>query len=347
MKRTTFSRPRIAIIVATIVGMVIFFASRPKEHYIRISSIVWTTEYHITYKGSCDMTDSINAVFNAIDSTLSMFNPNSVISRINAGDDDVAPNPFVNTLLSCSQRINHQTDGYFDPSVAPLVNLWGFGKQKSDSLPSDDAIARALQLVGIDKISIDNSGKVLKQHPDMVLDFSSIAKGFAADQIGTMFQRNGIDNYIVEIGGEIAMHGKNPSGKLWNVSIDLPIESNDTVIHQSAMVLSLTKKGVATSGNYRNYRTQDGQKIVHIINPKTGKPEISDLLSATIIAPTAAEADAYATACMAMGTKRSIQLVTRLQHIDAILIYANKDGQLQKWQSPGLKKYLRNLDSEN
>ena len=113
------------------------------------------------------------------------------------------------------------------------------------------------------------------------------------------------------------------------------------------MFLSLTEKGVATSGNYRNYRTQDGQKIVHIIIPKTVKPAISDLLSATIIAPTAAEADAYATACMAMGTKRSIQLVTRLQHIDAILIYANKDGQLQKWQSPGLKKYLRNLDSEN
>ncbi|MGM9812475.1 MAG: FAD:protein FMN transferase [Muribaculaceae bacterium] len=343
----TLSRPRIAIIIATIIGLVVFFASRPKEHYIRISSIVWTTEYHITYKGNCDMTDSINAVFNAIDTTLSMFNPKSIISRINAGEANVAPNPFVNTLLRCSQRINHQTDGYFDPSVAPLVNLWGFGKHKSDSLPSDEAIANALQLVGIDKIRIDSSGKVLKQHPEMVLDFSSIAKGFAADQIGAMFRRNGINNYIVEIGGEIAMHGNNPSGKLWNVSIDLPIESNDTVIHKSAIVLSLTNKGVATSGNYRNYRTHDGKKIVHIINPKTGKPEISDLLSATVIAQTAAEADAYATACMAMGTKRSIQLINRLQHLDAILIYANKDGQLRKWQSPGLKKYLRNLDSEN
>ena len=143
------------------------------------------------------------------------------------------------------------------------------------------------------------------------------------------------------------MPGKNPIGKLWNVFIELPIESNDTVIHQSAMVLSLTKKGVATSGNSRNYRTQDGQKIVHIINPTTGKPEISDLLSATILAPTADEDDAYATACMAMGTKRSIQLVTRLQHIDAILIYTDKNGKLKIWSSPGLKKYLRNNSSES
>ena len=176
----------------------------------------------------------------------------------------------------------------------------------------------------------------------MMIDFSSIAKGFAADAIGRMLRRNGIDDYLVEIGGEIAMHGKNPAGEQWNVSIDQPIESAVSVVHQSAQVLSLTNMGVATSGNYRNYRWKDGKKIVHIINPKTGQPEVSHLLSATIVAPTAAEADAYATACIVMGTRRSMRLVERLQGIEAIFIYADSLGTMHKWSSPGLDKYLKN-----
>ena len=342
MKHLAYNPKHVAVVVATVLALAAYFLAKPSAQYRRISSIVWTTEYHVTYKGTCDMTDSINAVLNAVDGALSMFNPASTVSRINRGDDNVAPNAMVNELLAMSQRISSETDGYYDPSVAPLVELWGFGKKGADTLPSQQQISEALALVGISKIRVDAHGKVVKPHQAMMIDFSSIAKGFAADAIGRMLRRNGIDDYLVEIGGEIAMHGKNPAGEQWNVSIDQPIESADSVVHQSAQVLSLTNMGVATSGNYRNYRWKDGKKIVHIINPKTGQPEVSHLLSATIVAPTAAEADAYATACIVMDTQRSIRLVERLQGIEAIFIYADSLGTMHKWSSRGLDKYLKN-----
>ena len=330
----------VAILITTLIATCIYFFSKPEDKYFRISSVVWTTEYHITYKGNCDMTDSINRVFNAIDNTLSVFNPKSTISRINANDPTVKPHPYVTDLISRSIAINRQSEGYYDPTVAPLVNLWGFGTKKESAMPTKEQIKEALQYVGINNVKIDNKGNVVKQHKQTIINLSSIAKGFACDEIGRMFLRNGIDNYIIEIGGEICMHGANPQGEEWHVSIDRPIESNDSVIHESAIVLRLTNKGLATSGNYRNYHEVNGKTFSHIINPTTGYPENSDVLSATIIASNTADADAYATACIAMGAERSMRMIQADKDICALLIYMDKHGEIKNWLSHDLQQMI-------
>lgn len=333
-------RNYIAVLITAIIACGLYFFGRKEPKYFRISSVVWTTEYHITYKGDRDMTDSINMVFNAIDNSLSMFNPKSTISRINANDSTIAPHPYITELVQRSKAISKESNGFFDPTVAPLVNLWGFGTEKRRALPTQQQIDDVMQYVGIDKISLGDNGKVIKQFPKTVIDFSSIAKGFACDEIGKMLQRNGITNYIIEIGGEISSHGVNQYGQKWHVSIDRPIESDSNVIHQSAIVLALTNKGIATSGNYRNYRKVAGKTITHIINPNTGYTEQSDLLSATIIAGSAADADAYATACMAMGTQKSIAMVKANSHIGAILISVDDYGKVKTWISPNTHKMV-------
>ena len=335
-------RNYIAIVIATAIAFgLYFFNKKSSDTYTRITSVIWTTEYHITYKGRADMTDSVNKVLNGIDNTLSMFNPNSTISRINANDTMAKPHPYVALLLNISKRINKESFGYYDPTVAPLVNLWGFGTKSSKTVPTDAHISEALQYVGIHDVAIGKDGSIRKKHPQTIIDFSSIAKGFACDELGRMLERNGIHDYIVEIGGEIRMNGQNPQAENWHVSIDQPIESDSDVIHQSAVILALTGKGIATSGNYRNYRKVNGKNITHIINPCTGYPEQSNLLSATIIANTAADADAYATACMAMGKERSIQMIQSNHNIDAILIYADSDGNLKTWNSKGIATMIQ------
>lgn len=329
-------RNYLAIVIATTLAFGLYFLNRKDNTYTRITSVIWTTEYHITYKSRADMTDSVNKVLNNIDNTLSMFNPKSTISRINVNDTNVKSHPYVALLLDKSKRINKESFGYFDPTVAPLVNLWGFGTKSRESIPTDKQISDALQFVGISDISIDKEGRMRKKHPQTIIDFSSIAKGFACDELGSMLERNGIRDYLIEIGGEIKMRGKNPQGEKWHVSIDRPIENDSDVIHQSAIVLALTDKGLATSGNYRNYRRVNGKNIAHIINPRTGFPEQSNLLSATIIAGNAADADAYATACMAMGKERSIKMIISNHNIDAILIYADNNGKLKIWSSKNI-----------
>ena len=239
---------------------------------------------------------------------------------------------MITELYKCSARINSESGGCFDPTVAPLVNAWGFGF-KHGVVTDSATIDSIRQFVGFDKTHISADGRIEKTDPRVVIDFSSIAKGFACDELARLFMRNGVENFIIEIGGEIFAHGCNRQGKPWHISIDSPIDQADSVIHQSAMVISLSNHGVATSGNYRNYKIVDGKRVSHIINPATGYPEQSSLLSATIVAPTAAEADAYATACMVMGTERSRAMIERNDAISGILIYADSLNRINKWVS--------------
>ena len=265
-----------------------------------------------------------------------MFNPKSVISRINANDPTVEPNAMITELYKYSARINSESGGCLDPTVSPLVNAWGFGF-KHGVVTDSATIDSIRQFVGFDKTHITADGRIEKTDPRVVIDFSSIAKGFACDELARLFMRNGVENFIIEIGGEIFAHGCNRQGKPWHISIDSPIDQADSVIHQSAMVISLSNHGVATSGNYRNYKIVDGKRVSHIINPATGYPEQSSLLSATIVAPTAAEADAYATAFMVMGLDKAKKVLDKHPELMAYLIYSDHQGQLQVWYSPSMK----------
>jgi thiamine biosynthesis lipoprotein len=269
-----------------------------------------------------------------------MFNPNSTISKINA-NTPVEPNHYLTELYICSKQIHNESNGYFDPTVAPLVNAWGFGTTHEDT-PDSARIDSIRQFVGFHKTSIDSTGKISKLDPRTIIDFSSIAKGYACDEIGRLFKRHKINNFMIEIGGEICVSGKNQYGKNWHISIDMPIEQSDTVIHSSALILSVTDKGIATSGNYRNFHIIDGKKVSHIINPLTGYSEQSDVLSATIIAPTAAQADAYATACIAMGFENCSKMINANNNIEAMIIYSDNEGNTIKWFSKHLDKYIVN-----
>lgn len=323
------------VVACAVVALGIYFFHKPTPQFISIHGVVWTTEYSITYQGDKSLSDSVTPIFNAVDMSASMFNPKSIISRINAGDSAAAADRILRDLFTCSQEVYHASGGSYDPTVAPLVNAWGFGYKNGIEI-SQQAIDSIRQFVGLNKIEVSPQGTVIKADPRTIIDFSSIAKGYACDEIARMFKRNGVENFLIEIGGEIYASGHNSQRKDWHISIDKPIDQADSVVHNSAFILPLRNQGIATSGNYRNYKIVDGKRISHIINPSTGYPEQSSLLSATIIAPTAAEADAYATAAMVMGLDRSIKLIESDPDLLGILIYTDTANALHSWVSPNL-----------
>lgn len=333
-------RKYIAICVAAIVAAAIMIFRQTGDApavYRTASGVVWHTTYNITYESSRDLGDSIIAVTGGIDMSASMFNPRSVLSRINNNSSNCADS-MVAKLLQRSQEINRETGGAFDPTIAPLMRLWKT-QDTVATLPDEAAIDSVMQFVGMDKVRLDNGNQVIKSDSRLQLDFNAIAKGLGCDEVGRMLKRNGVTNYLVEIGGEITASGVNERGLPWHVSIDLPIESNDTVVHSSALVLQLDKGGIATSGNYRNYKIVDGRKVAHIIDPRTGHTAISNLLSATVIATDCMNADAYATALMVMGLDRARKFADDRNDLSVVLIYADADDRLQVWRSPGVAKY--------
>ena len=333
-------RKYIAICVAAIVAAAIMIFRQTGDApavYRTASGVVWHTTYNITYESSRDLGDSIIAVTGGIDMSASMFNPRSVLSRINNNSSNCADS-MVSKLLQRSQEINRETGGAFDPTIAPLMRLWKT-QDTVATLPDEAAIDSVMQFVGMDKVRLANGNQVIKSDSRLQLDFNAIAKGLGCDEVGRMLKRNGVTNYLVEIGGEITASGVNERGLPWHVSIDLPIESNDTVVHSSALVLQLDKGGIATSGNYRNYKIVDGRKVAHIIDPRTGHTAISNLLSATVIATDCMNADAYATALMVMGLDRARKFADDRNDLSVVLIYADADDRLQVWRSPGVAKY--------
>lgn len=264
---------------------------------------VWGTTYHIVYQNDKNLDAEILAAMNKIDSELSVFNPESTVSRFNAEEIDTVSKEFYD-VFTLSKEINEMSDGAFDPTVGPLIALWGFGEKGHDTPePDSAAIAEALYNVGINKYDITKCGNAyaimnprMDRHPQF--NFSAIAKGYGVDLVAKSLKDNGCENFMVEIGGEISVSGHNPQRRDWQVQIDAPVQGNG---HNRLMVIPLKNEAIATSGNYRNNRVlADGTRVGHTISPVTGRPIITNILSATIIAPTCAEADALATACMAM-----------------------------------------------
>lgn len=325
------SRRYIAILIATLVAVVCFFVFKPKPNRTyQLTGVVWTTDYHITYQGSANFTDSVQAVLNAVDMSASVYNKQSLISAINENRSD-ALDACLTQLYKASQQVHKASEGAFDPTVMPLVNAWGFG-YKNGQLPTQSQLDSILQFVGLAKTRLEQ-GRIVKQDSRTQFDFSSIAKGYACDEIGRMLERNGVENYMVEIGGEVAMKGKSPRGDKWNISIDMPVSDPDGSHHESALTLAMEHGGVATSGNYRKYKEVDGKRISHIVNPKTGKSEESSLLSVTVIAPDCMTADAWATACMAMGTEKAKALMENEKKLGVMTIATAPNGSYEVWSN--------------
>lgn len=240
------------------------------------------------------------------------------------------------SLITCvwnmSQSICKETDGAFDPTVAPLVNIWGFGYKKKQ-IPDRVIIDSLRDLVGWQRISIQD-GIFCKEDPRMVLDFSAVAKGFGVDHVANLFRNLGIQNFMVEIGGEVVTQGTNPKGEAWRIGISKPDDDSTGTNNELQEVIEVRDGALATSGNYRNFYIEGGRKIAHTIDPKTGYPAQHCILSSTVKAPSCAMADGYATAFMVMGMERSQEFLKKHPQLQAYFIYADENGQYQTWHTP-------------
>lgn len=315
-------QPRQSIIFIALLAIA---CSCARTSYRRASGAVWGTTYHITYNAGRNLDDSIVAEMRRVELSLSAFDAASTVSRINRGETDSADSMFAE-VFALSQRVSALSGGAFDPTVAPLVNLWGFGYRPSadGSLPDSAAVARAMQAVGIARCTISD-GRVIKSDSATEFDFSAIAKGYGVDCVARMLRRNGCTDYMVEIGGEVATAGRNPHGHIWRIAVDAPLSGNpgDSTLH----VIELDNAAVATSGNYRNYISISADSVIgHTIDPRTGYPAARSTLSATVVAPTCALADALATACMASDPATAAAIADSIAGLRIILVSRDASG---------------------
>ncbi len=300
-----------------------------KSKPFKLGGNVFGTTYNIIYYGHANYEVEIDQLFANVNKSLSTYIPNSDISKINRGEKNVKVDALFEEVFQKSERIFKETDGFFDPTVGDLVNAWGFGPKKPLNDLDSTKVAKLMTYVGFNKVNIEN-GEVVKQHPETYFDFNSIAKGYGIDIVGRFLESKGVQNYLVEIGGEIRARGEKPEGKIWTVQLDNP---NTDGSRSAYTVLQITDKSMASSGNYRKFRiAEDGQKYVHTINPKTGYATESNLLAATVIANLdCADVDAYATAFMAMGLERTKKFLASKPDLEVILIFANENGQLEEF----------------
>lgn len=299
--------------------------------YRKFEGSVWTTSFHIIYCSNENLDDSIRVVMNQVDASLSKYNPKSLISQINQGQTGKTDS-MIAEVFSLSSQVSKLSQGLYDPTIGPVVSLYGFGKAKNEKivLPDSLTLEQELSSVGIGDCHL-NSGNLIKKSAKTEFDFSSIAKGYACDQIGKLLQQHGCNDYMVEIGGEIALSGKNQKGEDWHIMIDAPIDNNLTVTHKELQTIIPGKQypggkcGVATSGNYRNYKTAaDGSRINHIIDAHTGRMASSPVLSATVIAPNCALADALATACMVMQPDSALVMMGKFPQTSVLLVVGDR-----------------------
>lgn len=284
------------------------------------------TYYNITYRSSDDLSDGLAGVFARINRSLSTFDEQSTISRINRNEADVVCDSDFVRVFDVAQRVYEASSGAFDITVAPLVNLWGFGYDPSDTR-SDAMVDSVRAFVGFDKVLM-RDGVVSKLDSRLKLDASAIAKGYGCDEVARYLEANGATDYLVEIGGELALRGVNPRGGMWHVGINKAVDDSTQRNNEIQHVVALTDCGVATSGNYRQFYVTKERRVSHTIDPRTGYPADSNVLSATVVAKDCMVADAYATAMMVIGDTAAIasMVAAAPDSINYFLIIRDNDG---------------------
>ena len=334
MKRRQFTP--IALIFT--LALVLLFFYKPKLEYIKINGNTQGTFYNITYEDrpGRNLQPKIEQLFQRFDLSLSTYNPESVISKINRSEaEDIKVDKYFKTVYNKAEEIYHLTDGAFDITVGPLVNAYGFGPEAAIEVDSHK-IDSLKQLVGMHHVNMIG-GRITKKHENVKLDVNAIAQGYSVDVVAEFLEKKGITNYLVEIGGELITKGVNDKGQEWKIGIDKPIDNNFEAGRNLQAVIAISGKALATSGNYRKFYEHEGQKFVHSIDPKTGYPVKSRLLSATVLAKDCMTADAFATAFMVMGVEKSIMFLSNHKELDAYLIYSDSKGNYKSFMTPGLK----------
>lgn len=299
------------------------------------------TYYRVSYVAHDSLPNlkySLDSLLDMFNQSLSTYRSDSRISKINRGESDEL-DAFLQHSISKALEICALSDGDFDITVAPIVNAYGFGFKKIENV-SEELIDSLMQFVGCEKISIEN-GIIKKQIPGIMMDFNAMAPGYAVDLIGEWLTNAGIENWLVDIGGELRAKGTNLQSGSWRIEIETPeIKSSR---NEGRAIISITNRALATSGNYRKTYEKDGKIYAHTINPKTGKPALNDLLSATIIAQDAETADALATTCMVKGLNGAIDFMNKMQDNDWYFIYRNADGKMADTASSSLRESIKLL----
>lgn len=280
----------------------------------KAEGMIWHTVWHATYYGSQDMINEAMDSLKSVEASISVFDSNSLISKINEAEYGPVDMHLIN-VYNMAKKVNHASNGMFDPTISRIIAAWGFGKDHTANADTD-SIHQILKSVGIDKTYIQN-GYLYKERPDITFNFSAIAKGYGVDVAADVLRKKGCKDLMLEIGGEIVCYGLNPDGRKWRILIETPDEeflkevfnSDNMPTFSDPLIVELDNEALATSGNYRNYRKKDGHTYGHTISPRTGHPITSDILSASVIASSCMEADAMATACMTLGSSDALAML--------------------------------------
>ena len=331
-----------ALLAIAVAAVFLFLRDEePALRYYHNEGKVFGTYYNIRYEASSDLHDSITAALQAFDSSLSMFNPHSVLSAVNANRDTLA-DAFFEEMWAEAERVYALSQGAFDITVAPLVNFWGFGTKNQpapDRTQAEQAIDSLRDFVGFEKVQLLNR-RVVKTDPRVMLDAGAVAKGQACDVTAAVLARNGCENYLVDIGGEVVCRGQNAQGGKWRVGITKPNINNEGAQQDLQQILAVSGICMATSGNYRNYYYAGNERRSHTIDPRTGYPVQHSLLSATVVSSSCMRADALATACMVLGAEEALQMIDRAGDAACYLIIA-QDTALTVLTSPNWDETLQ------
>ncbi|NJY61643.1 FAD:protein FMN transferase [Salinimicrobium sp. CDJ15-81-2] len=336
----TFLRP-----VTVLIFSVLLFAScdtGPEERSVGGEAL--GTTYNIKYYAPKDLqlNKALDSIFERVNRSMSTYRESSDISRLNRGDSTVVVDSLFKEVFLLAEEVYQESNGYFDPTVGDLVNQYGFGPETGPKIIDSVTIDSLMQFVGFEKLKLQGN-KVIKQNPQVYLDFNAIAKGYAIDLVGHYLDSKGVEDYLIEVGGELLAKGINRSKEAyWTVGIDDPRQQEERVL---TAAVELKDRAMATSGNYRKHRLdpETNNMFVHTINPLTGFAEKSDLLSVTVLAENCALADAYATAFMAMGYDLSKMMLSRVEDIDVYFIYAALDGEMKEFVTPGFEEVMKDL----
>lgn len=315
---------KILFFLFLLVGTILILRNRQSDAKLKyhvVDGQTFGTQYRVVYQSEVSLDSVIKRVLYDVDNSLSMFNKESTLARINNGSSDKVDSLFVE-VFKLAQEVAESTGGAFDPTVAPAVNAWGFGPERKQEL-SKATLDSIVQLVGYRKVKLQGDSLIVRTDTRITLDYGAIAKGFGVDCIARALSEKGVVNFMIEIGGEVIVKGVNDKGAAWRIGVQKPT-SNESDLQE---VIQLKDAAMATSGNYRNfYVNSDGMRVAHTIDPRTASPVSHSLLSATVIAPSCAMADAYATSFMVVGIEEAKRILDAHPELSAYLIYEEGDS---------------------
>ena len=314
---------------------------RPQKSFFQGQAFGTTFSIQVYSINEIDFEKGIDSVLSKVNNSVSTYIPESDISKINNGNTAIVVDDIFIDNFNISTEVYEITGGFFDPTIGVLRNAYGFGDTNSTQEIDSLALDSMMKFVGFNKVKLTSENKIEKLYPEIYIDFNAVAKGYGIDLIGSYLDSKGVGNYLIELGGEILAKGKNvEKNKSWLVGIE-NVNLNDKSF---SSIIALENIAMATSGNYRKFRIDSltGKKYVHTLNPITGSAAKSDITSATVLAPTCALADAYATAFMALGLENSKVILKNIDKIDVYFTYNDQNNEEQVFATEGLRNRLLN-----